>query len=160
LNNISVIPVKLKTYIKPDGTSAKRPIKEQAYMVLAIEMAKLATCDRLQVGAVFTDKRMERVLCSGYNGNVAGGLNGCDSHEPGNCGCLHAENGALTKSQENLENSVCFVTTAPCIQCAKLLVNRRVSRVVYLQDYRKTDGLDLLKRFQIKVERYTDLNDE
>jgi dCMP deaminase len=151
------VPPKFKTYLKPDGSPSHRPIKEQAYMMLAVEMAKLATCDRLQVGAVFTDARLERVLCSGYNGNVAGGPNGCDSHEPGNCGCLHAENGALTKSQDSLEGSVCFVTTAPCSQCSKLLVNRRVARVVYLQDYRLNDGIALLERFGVKVERYTDL---
>jgi len=80
-----IVPEKFVFYSKPDGSSDFRPIREQAYMIHAAEMAKQATCDRLHVGAVFTDDKMMRVLCSGYNGSYTGGPNGCDSSEPGNC---------------------------------------------------------------------------
>lgn len=148
---------KLVIYRKPDGSSAYRPRKEQAYMVHAVEMAKLATCDRLQVGSVFTDAGMTRVLCAGYNGSYAGGPNGCVSKESGNCGDVHAEVNALTKSREDLANSTCFVTTAPCRACAIVLVNRGIKRVVYLNDYRLTEGLDILRASGIVIEKYDDL---
>lgn len=154
------IPKKFKKYHKPDGTTAWRPIKEQAYMTLAVEMALLATCDRLQVGAVFTDARMERVLCSGYNGNICGGPNGCDSHVPGNCGCLHAEQSSLTKSQSDMDGAICFVTTGPCIMCSKVLINRRISKVIYLKDYRLNEGVELLRKYGVEVIKYSDLPGE
>lgn len=153
-----IVPEKLVAYVKPNVNAVSyRPRKEQIYMIHAGEMAKQATCDRLQVGAVFTDINMMRVLCSGYNGSYAGGPNGCDSCEPGNCGCIHAEVNALTKSRDDLHDSVCFVTTQPCKMCAKILVNRGVSRVVYLESYRNNEGLVILCASGIEVVKYADL---
>lgn len=151
------IPKKFKKYLKPNGIEAFRPIKEQAYMTLAVEMALLATCDRLQVGSVFTDPSMERVICSGYNGNVCGGPNGCDSDTPGSCGCLHSEISSLTKSQGDLTGCICFVTTACCINCSKILVNRKISKVIYLKDYRLNEGVELLRKYGVEVIKYSDL---
>lgn len=151
------VPPKASAFAKPDGTLAYRPRREQIYMEHAAMMASQATCDRLQVGAVFTDARMMRVLCSGYNGNYSGGPNGCETLNPGNCGCLHAELNALTKSREDLQGCTCFVTTQPCKMCAKILVNRGVSRVVYLQSYRLEEGIDILRASGVEVVRYSDL---
>jgi dCMP deaminase len=152
-----MLPPKHRTYTKPDGSTSKRPIKEQAYMIHAIEMAKNATCDRLQVGAVFTDPDMTRVLCAGYNGSYAGGPNGCISKEPGNCGDVHAEVNSLTKSREDLRNSICFVTTAPCRACSTVLINRGIKKVIYLQDYRLNEGLAILRESGVEVIKYEDL---
>ncbi len=151
------LPRKVRVYVKPDGKVARRPIKEQSYMVHALEMAKQVTCDRLQVGCVLTDPDMTRVLCAGYNGSWAKGPNGCVSTVAGNCGCCHAEVNALTKSRDDLRGCVCFVTTAPCRNCAVLLVNRGVSRVVYLNDYRLRDGLDVLEAARVEVASYASL---
>ncbi len=152
-----VVPEKLRSYAKPDGRVETRPIREQAYMVHATEHAKLATCDRLHVGAVFTDPEMTRVLCAGFNGSYSGGPNGCDSHEVGQCGCIHAEIGALTKSRDDLRGSTCFVTTQPCKMCAKVLINRGVGRVVYLESYRNDEGLIILRSSGVTVVKYGDL---
>lgn len=152
-----ILPTKFSVYTKPSGESAKRPIREQAYMIHAIQMAEMATCDRLKVGAVFTDAKMMRILCSGYNGSYSGGPNGCDSSEPGACGCIHAEINSLTKSRDDLHGSICFVTVSPCEQCSKILVNRGVSRVIYLNSYRKSTGLDILRLSGIEVIKYIDL---
>lgn len=151
------VPEKLVDYAKPTSTLVQRPRKEQAFMVFAAEMAKRATCDRLQVGAVFADAKLERILCAGYNGGHAGGPNGCDSHEPGLCGCIHAEINALTKSRDDLQHSICFVTTSPCKMCAKVLVNRGVSLVVYLNSYRNDEGVQILRDSGVTVVKYEDL---
>ncbi len=140
-------------------TVVYRPRREQAFMIFAAEMAKRATCDRLQVGAVFVDAKFERILCAGYNGNCRGAPNGCDSDEPGKCGCIHAEINALTKSQDDLHGSICFVTTSPCIMCAKVLVNRGVSLVVFLESYRDDAGVKILRAAGITVMKYEDLVD-
>lgn len=154
------VPELLVSCVKPDGmTTVYRPRREQAFMVFAAQMAARATCDRLSVGAVFADARMERILCAGYNGSYAGGPNGCDSHEPGLCGCIHAEINALTKSRDDLYGSVCFVTTSPCKMCAKVLVNRGVSRVVFLNSYRNDEGVAILRSAGVSVVKYADLVD-
>lgn len=154
----TTVPEKLVGYEKPSGLDyVFRPRKEQAFMVFAAEMAKRATCDRLRVGAVFADAKLERILCAGYNGGHAGGPNGCDSHEPGLCGCIHAEINALTKSRDDLQGSICFVTTSPCKMCAKVLVNRGVSTVVFLNSYRNDEGVQILRDSGVQVLKYEDL---
>lgn len=151
----TTVPERLVTCEKPrEPFSVLRPHKHQAFMVFAAEMAKRATCDRLQVGAVFADAKLERILAAGYNGGHAGGPNGCDTHEPGLCGCIHAEINALTKSRDDLQGSVCFVTTSPCKMCAKVLINRGVSQVVYLNDYRTSEGIELLRSAGVVISKY------
>ncbi len=151
------VPELLVSCVKPDLRTVYRPRKEQAFMTFASEMAARSTCDRLAVGAVFADTRLERILCAGYNGGYAGGPNGCDSHEPGLCGCIHAEINALTKSRDDLHGSVCFVTTSPCKMCAKVLVNRGVSKVVFLQSYRTDEGVTILRSAGVEVVKYDEL---
>lgn len=153
------VPELLVSCVKPDLRTFYRPRKEQAFMTFAAEMAARATCDRLAVGAVFADAKMERILCAGYNGSYAGGPNGCDSHEPGLCGCIHAEINALTKSRDDLQGSICFVTTSPCKMCAKVLVNRGVSCVVFLNSYRNDEGVAILRTAGVDVMKYADLVD-
>jgi dCMP deaminase len=87
---------------------------------------------------------MLQVLGIGYNGNAKGLSNGCDSEEVGNCGCLHAEINALLKAPGTVERKVMFVTVAPCIMCAKAIVNSNVSNVYWRQYYRDDAGLKLL----------------
>lgn len=154
---MSVLTEKLRSYVKPDGSVAHRPIKEQIYMSYALELAKQATCDRLKVGAVFTDANMSRVVCAGYNGSYSGGPNGCISAEPGACGDVHAEVTAVSQSMENLDGCICFVTTACCRQCSIVLINRKISKVVYLNDYRLNEGLDILRNAGVEVVKYDEL---
>jgi dCMP deaminase len=150
-----IIP-KLKSYTNDYGTFV-RPTEETIFMSMALTLAERVTCLRKRVAAVFTDAKMHRVLCFGYNGNVAGGPNQCDALLEGNCGCTHAEINALTKSVSSLEGSTCFVTLSPCFACAKVLINRGVTRVVYYETYRNVSGLELLRKHGIIVEKYDNL---
>jgi tRNA(Arg) A34 adenosine deaminase TadA len=100
---------------------------------------------------------MHRALCLGYNGDAAGGPNGCDCLESGRCGCVHAEVNALSKNGGGLEGGVCFLTCSPCPQCAKVLANTRIGRLVYLHPFRDKSGLETLKRANVTVESYADL---
>src|SRR3989304_3937575 len=75
-----------------------RPPLYEVYMRMAEELAKRSTCARLQVGTVITDGRLEHVLAIGYNGNVRGFPNRCDSTEAGKCGGIHSEMNALGKA--------------------------------------------------------------
>ena len=126
---------------------------EEIYMKLAFDLAKRSTCRRLQVGAVVVSEDYSRVYGIGYNGNAAGLPNTCDSEEPGNCGCLHAEDNCLLKTNGGPEMpKIMFVTHIPCGYCAKRIINKGgVKKVFYAQEYRLTKGIDILRLAGIEV---------
>lgn len=130
-----------------------RPSEKMIFMNMAIMIAQRSTCLRRKVGAVITDNKMHRVLCFGYNGNVVGGPNQCDSLDEGQCGCVHAEINALTKSDTTLDGATCFVTLSPCVNCAKVLINRGIKRVIYHECYRDVSGIALLDKYGIIREK-------
>jgi len=123
------------------------------YMRFACDLAKRSTCSRLQVGCVVVANDFSQVFGIGYNGNAKGFANTCDSKEPGNCGCLHAEDNALLKTNVGPEISkIVFVTHQPCLYCAKRIINKGgVKKVYFRQAYRSTDGADALKSSGIEV---------
>ncbi len=135
--------------------SIGRPPLFEVYMRMAEELAKRSTCARLRVGTVITDARLENVVAIGYNGNVRGFPNQCDSDEAGKCGCIHSEMNALVKSPGGLRDKVAFVTASPCVMCAKLIVQANIAYVFYREKYRKPDGLDVLARGGVVAVHYT-----
>ncbi len=126
---------------------------EEIYMNLARDLARRSTCRRLNVGAVVASEDYSRVYGIGYNGNAAGLDNDCDSDTPGQCGCLHAEDNALLKTNGGREIlKRMFVTHAPCVYCAKRIVNKGGIVAVYFNEtYRCTKGLEVLEKSGIKV---------
>lgn len=126
---------------------------EVIYMKLAFDLARRSTCKRLNVGAVIVSLDYSRVYGIGYNGNAAGFHNTCDSDEPGNCGCLHAEDNALLKTNGGPEvEKIVFVTHVPCSYCAKRIINKGgVKKIYYNQEYRLPRGLDILRDSGIEV---------
>jgi len=132
-----------------------RPPLFEVYMRMAEELALRSTCARLQVGTVITDPDLEHVVAIGYNGNARGFPNECDSTEPGACGCIHSEMNALVKAPGHMPNKVAFVTASPCVMCAKLMVQAKVSHVFYRTAYRKPEGLDVLRKAGINAVHYT-----
>ena len=149
-------PVKIEHYQNDYGEFI-RPTMETAYMSLASIMAARSTCLGKKVGAVITDRDMTRVLCVGYNGSYSGGPNQCDNLQPGVCGCLHAEINAILKNVGDLKQSVLFVTLSPCYNCSKILLNVGIGRVVYLEEYRNSNGIDLLRSNAVIVQKYSNL---
>ena len=127
---------------------------EEVYMRMAEELAKRSTCARLQVGTVITTPDLTQVLGIGYNGNARGLPNRCDGTEPGRCGCLHSEQNALIKAGAQLADKAMFVTSSPCVMCAKMIVNCNVGRVYYRTGYRDSAGLQVLEQAGVRVEQY------
>lgn len=124
-------------------------------MKFAFELARRSTCRRLSVGCVIVSTDYSRVYGIGYNGNAKGLPNCCESDEPGNCGCLHAEDNALLKTSEgsNVEKIV-FVTHQPCAYCAKRMVNKGgVVKVFFSEPYRLRRGLEILEQAGIAVQQ-------
>ena len=132
-----------------------RPPLYEVYMRMAEELAKRSTCARLRVGTVLTDPTLENVVAIGYNGNVRGFPNECDTDVPGACGCIHSEMNALVKAPGALQDKVAFVTASPCVMCAKLMVQSNVSHVFFREAYRVRDGLEVLERGGVIPVHYT-----
>jgi dCMP deaminase len=158
ISPMSDIKIKTKSY-KNDYGIFHRPIMEYIFMQMAVSLSERSTCLRKKVGVVFTDKEMQRAYCFGYNGDEIGGKNQCESLEPGKCNCIHAEINALTKNNYDITGCTCFITLTPCPVCAKVLINRRVKRVIYLETYRNTHGINLLVKNGIEVIKYDEIID-
>lgn len=121
------------------------------HMDFAIRVAELSHCVRQQNACVLTSMDGERVLAFGYNGTWRGGPNHCTGpNEPGKCECLHAEINSLIKCRDPIEFAA-FVTTAPCPNCAKALINSGCKEVVCGKAYRLTDGAALLQQAGVVV---------
>ena len=127
---------------------------DRSYIEMAHVWAKNSYCDRRQVGALIVKDRM--IISDGYNGTPSGFENICED-ETGTTKAyvLHAEANAITKvakSYNSSEGATLYVTDSPCVECAKLIIQSGIVRVVYDKKYRITDGLDLLDRANILVE--------
>ena len=132
----------------------KQDLLDYRYLRMARIWAENSYCQRRQVGALVVKNKM--IISDGYNGTPSGFENICED-EAGVTKpyVLHAEANAITKlarSGNNSENSTLYVTASPCIECAKLIIQAGIRRVVYGEKYRLTDGIDLLERAGIEVE--------
>ena len=98
----------------------------------------------------------QMIISDGYNGTPSGFENVCeDDNNVTLPYVLHAEANAITKlarSSNNSEGSTLYITDSPCIECAKLIIQAGIKRVVYAREYRLTDGADLLRQAGIKVD--------
>lgn len=154
--NVVEVPDDFVTPLEP----TTRPPLYEVYMRMAEELAKRSTCSRLQVGTVITDANLEHVLAAGYNGNVRGFPNQCDSSEAGKCGCIHSEMNALVKAPGDVPDKVAFITASPCVMCAKLMVQAKVSHVFFREAYRDPAGLEVLDRAGVATIHYMRWKDE
>ena len=128
---------------------------DQRYLEMAEIWAKNSYCKRRQVGALIVKDRM--IISDGYNGTPSGFENICeDENGVTKPYVLHAEANAITKvakSGNSSQGATLYVTASPCMECSKLIIQSGIKRVVYKDEYRLTDGIDLLRRAGIEVEK-------
>ena len=128
---------------------------DSRYLEMAEVWAKNSYCKRRQVGALIVKDRM--IISDGYNGTPSGFENICeDENGVTKPYVLHAEANAITKvakSGNSSQGSTLYVTASPCLECSKLIIQSGIKRVVYRDEYRLTDGVDLLRRAGIEVEK-------
>ena len=131
---------------------------DKHYLEMAAIWAKNSYCKRRQVGALLVKNRM--IISDGFNGTPSGFENQCeDENDTTKPYVLHAEANAITKvakSGNSSEGATLYITTAPCIECAKLIIQSGIVRVVYAEEYRKSEGIELLKRANVEVVNFTD----
>ena len=143
--------------------STKSHLLDLRYLRRAHIGAETSYCPRRKVGALIVKDKM--IISDGYNGMPSGFPNVCEGEDGLTLPCvLHAEANAITKiarSGNNSDGATLYVTDSPCIECAKLIIQAGIRRVVYARSYRLTDGLDLLLKAGISVEKVEleELND-
>jgi dCMP deaminase len=133
--------------------SEKQRALDKRYLRMAAIWSENSYCKRRQVGALIVKDKM--IISDGYNGTPCGFENVCEDEEGlTKPYVLHAEANAITKiacSNNNSKDATLYVTASPCIECAKLIIQAGIKRVVYSEKYRLTDGIELLKRANIEV---------
>jgi dCMP deaminase len=131
----------------------KQQLLDQRYLKMAEIWAQNSYCKRRQVGALIVKDKM--IISDGYNGTPAGFENICEDEENKTKSyVLHAEANAITKvakSNNSSDGATLYVTSSPCIECSKLIIQAGIKRVVFTENYRLEDGINLLKRAKIEI---------
>ena len=142
-----------------ESSLEKKRAIDKRYLRMARIWASNSYCIRRQVGALIVKDKM--IISDGYNGTPSGFENECeDEQQHTKSYVLHAEANAITKlakSNNSSDGSTLYITTSPCMECSKLIIQSGIIRVVYEEKYRITDGLDLLKRAGIELVHITDI---
>ena len=141
--------------------AAKKQLRyDTAYMRMAMEWAQLSHCERKKVGALIVKDRM--IISDGYNGTPTGLDNSCEDDEGyTKWYVLHAEANAILKvanSTQSSSGATLYVTLSPCTECSKLIYQSGIKRVVYINQYKDTTGLDFLINAGVQVDHINDLS--
>ena len=135
---------------------------DKRYLRMAMIWAENSYCQRRKVGAILVKDKM--IISDGYNGTPAGFENVCeDENGVTKPYVLHAEANALTKvarSNNSSDNATLYVTASPCVECAKLIIQSGIKRVVFNELYRITTGIDLLKRANVECVHIQDIESD
>lgn len=139
----------------------KQKLLDIRYLRMAAIWSENSYCNRRKVGAILVKDNM--IISDGYNGTPSGFPNVCENEEGRTYPyVLHAEANAITKvarSNNSSDGSTLYVTSSPCLECAKLIIQAGIKRVVFSEYYRITDGVDLLNRAGIVTE-FLSLSDD
>lgn len=133
----------------------KQQLLDQRYLQMADIWSQNSYCKRRKVGALIVKDKM--IISDGYNGTPSGFENICeDENNTTKSYVLHAEANAITKVAKSSNSSMdatLYVTSSPCLECSKLIIQAGIKRVVFTENYRLEDGINLLKRADIEVKQ-------
>lgn len=134
-------------------SNAKQLRYDKAYLRMAHTWAELSHCVRKKVGALIV--RDGRIISDGYNGTPAGFENSCENtHGETHWYVLHAEANAILKvarSTNDCDDATLYITLSPCKDCSKLVLQAGIKRVVYVNEYKDTTGVDFLRDAGVEV---------
>ena len=126
--------------------------KDNFFLDIAKQVAKASYCKRRQVGAVIV--KDDNIISFGYNGTISGFVNECECDNVTKKDVLHAESNAIAKcckSSYSSDGATMYITLSPCFECAKIIIQSGIKKVVYFQNYTDLSGVDLLIKSKIDV---------
>lgn len=130
---------------------------DNLYIDFCCAVSKLSTAKRLKVGAVIV--KDDNIISYGYNGTPKGFDNECEYKDSNGtlitkCEVIHAEINAVSKAARSgvsTLNATLYCNISPCVECAKIIIQSGIHKVIYKEEYRSTEGIELLKKAKIKV---------
>lgn len=132
---------------------------DNTYLRMTNIWGLMSKAKRRKVGCIVV--KNNQIISDGYNGTPSGFDNNCEYEENGKLitkpEVIHAESNALMKLATSTNSSIgatMYLSCAPCFQCAKLIIQAKINRVVYMDEYRNKDGINLLKNAKIRIEKY------
>ena len=132
-----------------------------AYLRMAREWSKLSYCNRRQVGALIVRNKM--IISDGYNGTPSGFENICEDEEKNTKWyVLHAEANAILKvasSTQSCKGATLYITMSPCQGCSKLIHQAGITRMVYVEEYKDTSGVDFLRKAGVEIVHINDIKE-
>lgn len=135
---------------------------DRAYLRMAQQWAQLSHCKRKKVGALIVKDRM--IISDGYNGTPSGFENECeDENGETKWYVLHAEANAILKvagSTQSCKGATLYLTLSPCRDCAKLIHQAGIKRLVYIRKYSDTSGLEFLAKAGVEISHYPDMDEQ
>ena len=135
------------------GHLLKMKNKDLFYIKIAQTISEASYCQRKKVGAIIV--KNDNIIAIGYNGTISGFDNICElDNGKTKPDVLHAESNAIAKcakSENNSNGSTMYITLSPCYECAKIIIQSGIIKIVYLEQYRDTSGIDLLIKAGIIV---------
>ena len=140
---------------------SKQSQLDSRYLRMAQIWAENSYCQRRKVGALVVKDQM--IISDGFNGTPSGFENVCEENDVTKPYVLHAEANAITKlarSHNSSEGATLYVTASPCLECSKLIIQSGIQRVIYGEQYRLQDGIELLRRAGIEVIQLTATSNE
>jgi dCMP deaminase len=143
----------------PNSSDSKQHLLDIRYIKMARIWSENSYCVRRKVGALIVKNHM--IISDGYNGTPSGFENVCeDENNRTKSYVLHAEANAITKvakSNNSSEGATLYVTSSPCLECSKLIIQSGIKRVVFSDNYRLQDGIDLLTKAGIELKQVESL---
>ena len=134
-------------------TTDKKTLLDIRYLRMAKIWSENSYCTRRKVGALLVKDNM--IISDGYNGTPSGFENKCEDSDGRTFPfVLHAEANAITKvarSHNSSEGSTLYITASPCMECAKLIIQAGIRRIVFSEFYRISEGIDLLNQAGIET---------
>ena len=133
---------------------AKQLELDHTFLEMAYVFANLSKAKRRKVGCIIV--KDGQVISNGFNGTPSGFNNRCEVNDVTKPEVLHAGSNALMKIARSTNSSIgstMYLTCSPCFECAKLIIQSGITRLVYKEDYRKEDGIDLLRLTDIIIEK-------
>ena len=133
---------------------AKQLDLDYTFLEMAYVFANLSKAKRRKVGCIIV--KDGQVISNGFNGTPSGFDNCCEINNKTKPEVLHAESNALMRIARSTNSSIgstMYLTCSPCFECAKLIIQSGIIRLVYKEDYRKEDGIDLLRQTDIIIEK-------
>ncbi len=143
----------------PGPSADKQEVLDRRYLRMARIWAENSYCERRKVGALIVSGNM--IISDGYNGTPSGFENVCeDENGLTKSYVLHAEANAISKvacSNNSSSGATLYVTASPCLECAKLIIQAGIRRVVFQELYRLTAGVELLEKAGVATVHIPDL---